>query len=78
METLWSIICNVMLQWFPTFGNLGILGLQLPKAFTISCTGCGFWELQSKSTWVIQGWEPLLYRQNMHGSWFKKWFMFQK
>ena len=42
--------CISLRQWFPTVGNPGILGLQL-------CTAAseGFWELQSKNTWIIQG-----------------------
>lgn len=46
-------------QWFPTLGNLGILGLQFPEAWPTNCAGQGFWELQSGNTWATQRREPL-------------------
>ena len=42
-------------QQFPALGDPGVLGLQFPEALTISCAGCGFWELQSKNIWAAQG-----------------------
>ena len=38
------------------FPNSGVLGLQFPDIRTAICAGLDFWGLQSKNTWVIQGW----------------------
>ena len=50
-------------------GSPNVLGLSSPEALTTSCAGQDFRELQSKNTWVTQGWEPLL-QNNLwqHGS----------
>ena len=45
----------VLNQQFPTLGNPNVLGLQLPDTMGTTTSGEGFWELQSKNTWVIQG-----------------------
>ena len=58
-------------RWFPTLSNQGILGLKLPGAFIASFVGQGFWELQSKNTWVTQGWEPLLYTKHIVPYWIR-------
>lgn len=39
-------------------GNLGVLGLHFPEAFTTSTAGQGFWDVQAKNTSISQGWEP--------------------
>ena len=44
-----------------TVGNAGVFGLQLPEILARTAGGGGFWEFQSKNTWVTQGWEPLVY-----------------
>ena len=48
-------------QWFPTLGNPGVLGLQLPEILATTESGASFWELQSKNAWVTQGREILHY-----------------
>ena len=35
----------------PNLGSSDIFGLKLPEAFTTSCAGQDFWELQSKNIW---------------------------
>ena len=39
-----------------TLGNQGIFGLQFSETLASTAGGEGFWELQSKNTWVTQGW----------------------
>ena len=46
---------NTLDQWFPTFSNWGVPGQQLPETLASTAGGQGFWELQSKNTWVTQG-----------------------
>ena len=48
------------MQWFQILVNQGVLGLQLPETQVITAVGEGFWELQSKNTWITQGWETLV------------------
>ena len=58
-RTLESSLSHSLLQWIPTLGHSGVLGLQFPEAFPTRCAGQGFWELQSKNACLTQGWEPL-------------------
>lgn len=46
-------------QWFPTLGNPGVLGLQLRETPISTASGEDLWELHSKNTWDTQGWKPL-------------------
>ena len=41
-----------------SLGNLDVFGLQLPEIAASTGGAEGFWELQSRNTWVTQGWEP--------------------
>ena len=54
-----SLCCPIstvsLTQWFPTSGNLNAFGLQLPGTPANTADGEGFWEMQSKNTWVTQG-----------------------
>lgn len=51
---------NPAVQGFPTLGNSTIIERQLPETPGSTTEGEGFWKLQSKNTWVVQGQEPLL------------------
>ena len=53
---VWKKFFTYMLsQWFLILGYSGVFELQLPETLASTVGGEGFWELQSKNTWVTQG-----------------------
>ena len=60
-EANWRLHLIHLDQWFLTLGYSGVFELQLPETPASMAGDEGFWELQSKNTWVTQGQEPLLY-----------------
>ena len=51
-------LSNLMLQ--DSGSQPWVIWNTIPRNPASTASGVGFWELQSKNTWVTQGWEPLL------------------